>query len=170
MMKQLPRYLFFLLLVKLIVFFLLGIRIHFPERLPSKGPAIIVANHNSHLDTLILISLFPMHMLTLLRPVAAADYFLRNKYLAWFSKHLIGILPIERNRATRREDPFKTLSKVLSDKGIVIFSPKELAANLSDYPNLNRVLLILRANINRLILSLFFFMVPEKRCPRMKRF
>jgi 1-acyl-sn-glycerol-3-phosphate acyltransferase len=123
-MNTLLRYLFFILLVKPIVFFLLGINIRHREWLPKKGPAILVANHNSHLDTIILMSLFPIKMLSSLRPVAAADYFMKNRYLAWFSKNIIGILPIERKRISKDEDPLEPLSDVLLNGGIVIFYPE----------------------------------------------
>jgi 1-acyl-sn-glycerol-3-phosphate acyltransferase len=33
------------------------------------------------------------------RPVAAADYFLRNRFLKWFSTRLIGIIPLQRTAA-----------------------------------------------------------------------
>ena len=49
-MKQIISVIF-LLTTKIIVLVLLGLRIQHRERLPTTGPAILVANHNSHLDT-----------------------------------------------------------------------------------------------------------------------
>jgi 1-acyl-sn-glycerol-3-phosphate acyltransferase len=39
------------------------------------GPCIVVANHNSHLDAPVLMTMFPIRRLTQIHPVAAADYF-----------------------------------------------------------------------------------------------
>ncbi|OGT49829.1 MAG: glycerol acyltransferase [Gammaproteobacteria bacterium RIFCSPHIGHO2_12_FULL_41_15] len=123
-MNKLLRYLFFLVLVRPVVLLLLGVNVHHRHRLPQQGPAIIIANHNSHLDTLILMNLFPYRLLPFLRPVAAADYFLRNRFLAWFSKHIIGIIPITRSRSTQNVDPLKEISQALLQKEIVIFYPE----------------------------------------------
>lgn len=43
-----------MLIVKSLVFILLGVSIYHHERMMIKGSLIIVANHNSHLDTLVL--------------------------------------------------------------------------------------------------------------------
>jgi 1-acyl-sn-glycerol-3-phosphate acyltransferase len=90
------RWLFFAGPVRLLVLLVLGLNVRGRDKLPSKGPAIIVANHNSHLDTLTLISLLPLSLLRKVRPVAALDYFLKTKWLAWFATRIIGILPISR--------------------------------------------------------------------------
>jgi len=67
------RLLFHYLIIKPLVLVILGINARNRERLPSQGPAIIAANHNSHLDTLALMSLIPSGALSNVHPVAAAD-------------------------------------------------------------------------------------------------
>ena len=118
------RQLFFLLLIKPLVLVILGINARGWENLPKTGPAIIVANHNSHLDALALMSLFPLNRIQQLHPVAAADYFLANRWLKWLALDLIGIIPIERNSSKNGENVLAPLLKALDENAILILFPE----------------------------------------------
>jgi len=118
------KILFFALFVKPIVFVILGLNIRGREKLPLKGPAILAGNHNSHLDTLVLMSLYPLSEIHKIRPVAAADYFLKNRYLAWFSQTCIGIIPLDRSGGTSKDKLFSSCYKALDEGDILIIFPE----------------------------------------------
>ena len=118
------RYLFFLLVVRPLVLIVLGINLRHGERLPAAGPAILVANHNSHLDTLALMTLFRQSQLGLLRPVAAADYFLTRPALAWFATRIIGIIPLDREVRAGAGDPLAPCDEALARGEILILFPE----------------------------------------------
>jgi 1-acyl-sn-glycerol-3-phosphate acyltransferase len=118
------RYLFFLVVVRPFALFLLGINARHRERLPAGGPAIVVANHNSHLDTLVLMTLFPQRLLARLRPVAAADYFLKSRGLSWFALNIIGIIPLAREGRAGRADPLAASDAALAGGNILILFPE----------------------------------------------
>jgi len=113
----------FLLVVRPLVFFWIGLRVHGREHLPGRGPVVLVSNHNSHLDTLVLMSLFPLRTLASIRPVAAADHFLASRLRAWIACRLFGILPIERQVRGRR-DPLQPLLAALDRGAILILYPE----------------------------------------------
>ena len=123
-MNRFLRFIFYRLIVRFIVSIVLGLNVRHREKLPTDGPAIIVANHNSHLDTLVLMSLLPAHLLPQVRPIAAMDYFMSNPVLAWFSIKIIGILPIKRKLASRADDPLEPCYEALANNQILIFFPE----------------------------------------------
>ncbi len=107
-----------------VVFFWLGLNVFFKQRLPQHGPAILVANHNSHLDTMVLMSLYPLSHIHKVRPVAAADYFLKNRFLAWFSLSIIGIIPIKRSNTGAKGELFDECYHALDNGEILVLFPE----------------------------------------------
>lgn len=114
----------FFSLIRLLLILLLGMTVRRRHLLPEKGPAIVVANHNSHLDTLMLISLFHLKRLPHIRPIAAADYFMKTKPLAWFATRIIGIIPLERGAASRSYDPLQPCCDALDRGDVIILFPE----------------------------------------------
>ncbi|WP_448562299.1 lysophospholipid acyltransferase family protein [Trichothermofontia sp.] len=116
-----------------LVWWILGLTVRDRHYLPRDGPAIIVANHNSHLDTLVIMSLFPLSQLLQIRPLADEAYFLhQNRCLAWIARHIFEIIPV--TREVREADArqklciqrtfLNTCSTALSQKNILILYPE----------------------------------------------
>lgn len=66
------------------------------------GPVIFAANHHSHVDTPVLITSIPEPWRHHLFVGAAADYFFRTPVTSALSAVVIGAVPIERSRVSRR--------------------------------------------------------------------
>lgn len=117
------RGLFFTFIIRPFILIILGLNVRRLENLPKKGPAIIVANHNSHLDTLVLMTLFRGRLLHQVRPIAAADYFLKNRFIAWFALHMMNIIPLER-KPKQKKGIFDGIYHALDNNHIVILFPE----------------------------------------------
>jgi 1-acyl-sn-glycerol-3-phosphate acyltransferase len=124
---NLARLAFLTLIARPAAAFFTGADVVGRQKLPRAGPAIIAANHTSHVDTLLLLTMFPARQMTRLRPVAAADYFLKGPVIGWFSRTLVGIVPVERNAQARsgpREDVLAAARAALTAGDIVIIFPE----------------------------------------------
>ena len=118
------RILFVLLVARPVTLMVLGLNIRNRERLPVRGPSIIAANHNIHLDTLVLLSLFPLGEIHRIHPAAAADYFLSKPLLAWFSRNVIGIVPVIRAGGAGKHDPLAECHQALEQGETLILFPE----------------------------------------------
>lgn len=68
------------------------------SRLPIGSSFIMVANHQSHLDALMLTAAIPLRFLHRAFPAAASDYFFSSGIRAAFSSIFVNGLPFDRKR------------------------------------------------------------------------
>ncbi|WP_020592450.1 lysophospholipid acyltransferase family protein [Kiloniella laminariae] len=164
MINQLLRALFILLIVRPLVLLAMGLNIRRRELLPVQGPAVIVANHNSHLDTLVILSLFPLKLLPKVRPVAAADYFLKNPLLAWFALNIIGIIPVQ--RATRGGNPLASSFDALQRGEILIIFPEGSRGNPEELTRFKKGVALISKKFPAVPISPLFLHGLGKALPR----
>lgn len=101
-----------------------GVDVRGAENLPARDPFLLVANHDSHLDTLVLLSLFPLRRLARIRPVAAADYWLSSPLRRFVARTGLNVLPVVRGGGAAGEDPLAPLSEALGRGESLLLFPE----------------------------------------------
>jgi 1-acyl-sn-glycerol-3-phosphate acyltransferase len=89
------------------------------ENIPKDGPAILVANHQSFLDDLLLPLVVPGRKVVFL---AKADYF-DKWYLRWFFKGA-NVIPVRRESHSASEDALRAGVRALRDNKLVGIFPE----------------------------------------------
>lgn len=79
------------------------LRIVGQENLPVEPPFVLVANHSSHLDALILASSLPRRLRHCVFPIVAGDTFFETPAVSLFAATMLNALPLWRKRAGRHE-------------------------------------------------------------------
>lgn len=103
---------------------LIGVKfIHQKGFLPT-GPCLIVANHNSHIDTMALLSCIPAKDLIKTHPVAAQSYFGKNQYLAKVSSLFVNTVLIRRKEEGGNSSALLALEKQLRKGHNLILYPE----------------------------------------------
>jgi len=124
MFRDVAQMIAFALVMKPFMTLFIGLRVRGREHLSRSEPFVLVANHSSHLDTISLLSLFPLTRLRRIRPVAAADYFERNKFVSLFTKTVFNILPIARKNITTENNPLRRMRDALQAGDSLIIFPE----------------------------------------------
>lgn len=75
--------------------------IHGYENIPAEPPYVLIANHTSHLDALVMTTLVSPRYRGLTYPLAAGDVFFESRSRATISTLLLNLLPVRRSRADR---------------------------------------------------------------------
>ncbi len=97
---------------------------------PDLKQRIYYANHNSHIDFILLWSSLPKPIRRKTRPVAASDYWNKDGLRRFLIQDTFNGVTIKRNRENNA-DPLQPIKDVLSDGYSIIFFP-EGTRNLDD--------------------------------------
>ncbi len=71
------------------------------SNLPAKPPFVMIANHTSHLDILLLAAALPMRLRECAYPIAAGDTFFETPARRVFSSMMLSALPMWRKKCVR---------------------------------------------------------------------
>ncbi len=123
-LRNVVQMMFFALAIKPFMALFIGLRVRGREHLRETDPFILIANHSSHLDTMSLLSLFPLRRLRRIRPVAAADYFERNRFVSVLTKTLFNILPIARKNITAENNPIRRMREAIEAGDSILIFPE----------------------------------------------
>lgn len=74
------------------------LEVHGRENLPESPSFVLVANHASHLDAMVLGATLPLNLRDQLFPLAAGDVFFHTPALAAFSATVLNALPVWRKK------------------------------------------------------------------------
>lgn len=91
---------------------------------PSAAQRIYFANHSSHLDTIALWSALPPEVRANTRPVAAADYWNRDRLRRYIALKGLNAVFIDRTRDDAGADPLRPLAAALERGDSLILFPE----------------------------------------------
>lgn len=100
--------------------YILGVRFDSPDEFTKHKQYIIVANHNSHLDTTAILCSLPIRRLNHVYPMAAEDYFTKNKFVSFFVHYFYNVATIDRKKG--QTNPLEKFEEMLNEgKSIIMF-------------------------------------------------
>ena len=94
--------------------------------LKTQKQYILIANHNSHLDSLAIMSAMPLSKVHKLHPIAAEDFFGDKSIKEFLMKHFVNAVLIPRKRPEKPGDPdaLQIMSDLLTKGDSIILYPE----------------------------------------------
>lgn len=121
-MRNIVRIILWNYIMRSIIRYVIGITYYDNSVLKNTKQFILVANHNSHLDTATILSSLPADVLANTYPVAAADYFGKTPLMTSVSEYFLNALLIKRNRGDKGKNPIEQMDDFLkSGKSLILF-------------------------------------------------
>lgn len=93
---------------------------------PAPTRRVYFANHTSNADFILLWAAIPPQYRRHTRPVAAADYWFKNKFRTFIGRDVVRGVLIDRNPETRSEDPVTQMAEATDAGDSLIIFPEGL--------------------------------------------
>lgn len=121
-MKKIFLILFYSLIVRPWLKVIIGVSFYNRKTFDSLDQYIIVANHNSHFDTVSILAALPIDKIANTHPVAAMDYFGKTSLTAGAVRLFVNTLLIRRKKEDGGASPIDAIDGLLKNgKSIIIF-------------------------------------------------
>jgi 1-acyl-sn-glycerol-3-phosphate acyltransferase len=105
---------------------IVGVKFTTANFLKKEKQFIIVANHNSHLDTMTILASVPRTIIHRIKPVAAADHFGKTQLKERLTNYFVNTILIQRKRDKENpeNDPIHRMIKALDEGYSLIIFPE----------------------------------------------
>lgn len=125
-MQKIILWLAHAVLGRLFLKIVVGVKFDSGQFLANEKQFIIVANHNSHLDTMTIMASLPWKIINKVKPVAAADHFGTTPFKTRLSNYFINTLLIQRKRDKEHpeNDPINKMVDALDQGFSLILFPE----------------------------------------------
>jgi len=125
-MQKLVLQIIYSVMLRYFLKYIVGVKFDDSNFLLKEDQFIIVANHNSHLDTMTLMASLPRSIIHKVKPVAAGDHFGKTKLKGKLTTFFVNALLIKRSRdrENAENDPIHNMLKELDEGYSLILFPE----------------------------------------------
>ena len=102
----------------------IGLKYVNEKTLKNKKQFILIANHNSHMDTMAIMSAIPSRYIHKVHPIAARDFFGGSLFKKILMRYLVNATLIQRDRDDPNNDPIDSMDKMLKKSRSLILFPE----------------------------------------------
>jgi 1-acyl-sn-glycerol-3-phosphate acyltransferase len=119
------------LLLAFIARLITGAQGHWKGCPPKAEQRIYFANHQSHLDWVLIWAALPRELRASTRPIAAKDYWTATRFRHWITRDVFNAVYVARQR-TDDQDPLEPLVEALTNGDSLVIFPEGTRSNKGD--------------------------------------